>query len=81
MADAQQIFATLALTTPARRFAAGTLVTGGLLIALEPQIMFQDGQPKQWSMLVGEEDTDIGVTLVPWWMAAVGVGATLGLFF
>lgn len=78
---AEQMFMTLGLTTPARRFAAGSLATGGALVALQPDLMFEDGQPRQWSALTSEADSAVSTTIVPWWMASVGVGAWLGMFF
>lgn len=81
MATAQQLFTSLALTTPARRFAAGTLATGALLITMQPDAMFQDGHPKEWSLIIGEEDSDVGSTILPWWLAAGAVGSTMALFF
>ena len=76
MESAQQLMATLGLSTPALRFAAVTTVTGGILVAVQPDLMFTDGAPRPWSVL----DDDPEGSLLPWWGVAVGAGFVASTF-
>ena len=77
----EAVFRQLYLTTPARRFAAGALATGGLLVSARPEAMFEDEQPRPWSMVVDSDETTVTPTMLPWWLAAGGVGLYLGLMY
>lgn len=61
----------LGLNTPAKRFAAGAIMTGGVMLSIKPGAMFyEDGTPRPWSLT----SKSAGAVLVPWWTCPVFVG-------
>jgi hypothetical protein len=69
--------AKIGLTSPARRFAAGTIVTTGLIWAFKPSALFDEsGKAKEWAATSKKGNA----TLVPWWAYPLSVGIYLSVF-
>lgn len=65
------------LTTPARRFAAGTLLTTGALWAIKPSALFDEaGHPREWAAT----SKKVGSTMVPWFVYPLAVGIYMSIF-
>lgn len=63
---------TLKLVQPWQRFAAAFLVVSGVEWAVQPLSMFNNGQPRPFSMMSSD---DPNATNVPWWLPGVVGGA------
>jgi hypothetical protein len=61
---------------PLKRFLFGTAVAYGVVIAIQPQSMFIQGQARPWSLTSPEAEA----TNTPHWLIPVTVGAALALF-
>lgn len=71
---AENVYGSVGLTTPGSRFVATGLVAAAALAYIKPRMMYDaSGKALQFG-------TGPGQTLVPWWLASVGVGA-VGYFF
>lgn len=70
--------AKVGLRTPARRFAAGALLTTGALWAIKPSALFDEsGKPREWSATSAKAT---GTTMVPWFVYPLAVGVYMSLF-
>lgn len=67
---------TLNLVQPWQRFAATFLVVSGAEWAVQPYAMFNNGQPRPFTLL---NSSDPNATNIPWWLPGTVVGGLLSV--
>lgn len=77
--NAQRFFSAVGLRTPTLRFIGGFTAVALLLNFAKPSMMFTEiGTARPWTLSVAD-DSKLQATMFPWWLAAMSVGAFVGL--
>jgi len=73
------LIGTMKLGQPYQRFAFGWIVTTAGVWYLQPQMMFEHGNARPFS-LFSDESTGIAPTKFPWWTPGLVTGALFSTF-
>lgn len=65
-----------------KRMVFGAVIGGFIVTYIKPDLMFQNGTPRQWAFTknMGAVDDGTEPTLVPWWVVPVAGAIGAGVF-